>query len=33
LEPFLDFELAADETAWIRNFRAWVRERFLHEKA
>lgn len=29
LEPFLDFELAADETAWIRNFRAWVRERFL----
>lgn len=29
LEPFLDFELAADETAWIRGFRAWVRERFL----
>lgn len=29
LEPFLDFELAADETAWIRKFRAWVRERFL----
>ncbi|HEX7380343.1 MAG TPA: Uma2 family endonuclease [Pirellulales bacterium] len=28
LEPFLDFELAADETAWIRGFRAWVRERF-----
>lgn len=28
LEPFLDFELAADETAWIRAFRAWVRERF-----
>jgi Uma2 family endonuclease len=29
LEPFLDFELAADETAWIRKFRAWVRERFV----
>ena len=29
LEPFLDFELAADETAWIRKFRSWVRERFL----
>ncbi|OYV78745.1 MAG: hypothetical protein B7Z73_19445 [Planctomycetia bacterium 21-64-5] len=29
LEPFLDFELSADETAWIRKFRAWVRERFL----
>src|SRR5487761_1184887 len=29
LEPFLDFELAADQTAWIRKFRAWVRERFL----
>lgn len=29
LEPFLDFELAADETAWVRNFRAWVRERFV----
>lgn len=28
LEPFLDFGLAADETAWIRGFRAWVRERF-----
>lgn len=28
LEPFLDFGLAADETAWIRKFRAWVRERF-----
>ena len=28
LEPFLEFELAADETAWIRKFRAWVRERF-----
>ena len=33
LEPFLDFEPAADETAWICNFRAWVRERFLHKKA
>jgi Uma2 family endonuclease len=29
LEPFLDFELAVDETTWIRKFRAWVRERFL----
>lgn len=29
LEPFLDFELAADESAWIHNFRAWVRARFL----
>ena len=29
LEPFIDFELAADETAWIRKFRAWVRERFV----
>jgi Uma2 family endonuclease len=29
LEPFLDFELAADQTAWIRKFRTWVRERFL----
>jgi Uma2 family endonuclease len=29
LAPFLDFELAADETAWIRRFRAWVRERFV----
>jgi Uma2 family endonuclease len=28
LEPFLDFEQAADETAWIRKFRGWVRERF-----
>ena len=28
LQPFLEFELAADETAWIRKFRAWVRERF-----
>lgn len=29
LEPFLDFELAADESAWIRTFQAWVRERFV----
>ena len=29
LEPFIDFESAADETAWIRTFRAWVREKFL----
>lgn len=33
LEPFLDFELAADETTWIRNFRAWVHERFLPEQS
>ena len=29
LEPFIDFELAADQLAWIRKFRAWVRERFV----
>lgn len=28
LEPFLEFNLADDETAWLRRFRAWVRERF-----
>lgn len=28
LEPFLEFELAADESAWIRHFQSWVRERF-----
>jgi Uma2 family endonuclease len=28
LQPFLEFELSADESAWIRSFRAWVRERF-----
>lgn len=28
LEPFLEYELADDETAWVRRFRAWVRERF-----
>lgn len=33
LEPFLDFELAADETAWIRRFRAWVRERFIQNNS
>lgn len=27
-EPFLDFELAADESAWNHKFRNWVRERF-----
>jgi Uma2 family endonuclease len=32
LEPFLDFELSADETAWIRSFRSWVRERFVQER-
>jgi Uma2 family endonuclease len=31
LEPFLEFELSADETAWIRSFRTWVRERFISE--
>ncbi|HQU44543.1 MAG TPA: Uma2 family endonuclease [Pirellulales bacterium] len=29
LEPFLDFNLSADESAWIRTFQAWVRDRFL----
>lgn len=29
LEPFLEFEVAADESAWVRSFRAWVRERFV----
>lgn len=24
LDAFLDFQLAADETSWIRQFRAWV---------
>jgi hypothetical protein len=28
LEPFLNWHLAADESAWIRSFREWVRERF-----
>lgn len=28
LEPFLEFDFADDETAWIRRFRVWVRERF-----
>ncbi|HJT34032.1 MAG TPA: hypothetical protein VJ783_18445 [Pirellulales bacterium] len=28
-EPFLEFEVAADESAWGRGFRAWVRERFV----
>lgn len=32
LELFLDFELAASETTWIRKFRACVRERFVPEK-
>jgi Uma2 family endonuclease len=32
LESFLDFESSADETAWIRKFRSWVRERFLAGK-
>ncbi|HJT35260.1 MAG TPA: Uma2 family endonuclease [Pirellulales bacterium] len=30
IEPFLEFEVAANETAWIRKFRVWVRERFLN---
>lgn len=29
LEPFLSFNVSADETAWIRQFRTWVQERFL----
>lgn len=28
LEPFLQWPSAADESAWIRMFRSWVRERF-----
>ena len=28
LEPFLDFEMAADESAWNHKFRQWVREKF-----
>ena len=28
LEPFLEFEVSADEAAWGRAFRTWVRERF-----
>ena len=28
LEQFLDFEQASDESAWIKIFRRWVRERF-----
>lgn len=32
LEQFLDFESAADESAWIRKFRIWVRERYVQEK-
>lgn len=30
--PFIDFELASDELAWIGKFRAWVRDRFIQEK-
>lgn len=33
LEPFLDFELAADESAWIREFQTWVREQFVSARA
>jgi len=29
LEPFVEFEVSADESAWLRQFRAWVRERFI----
>jgi Uma2 family endonuclease len=29
LEPFLDFERSVDESAWICEFREWVRQRFL----
>jgi hypothetical protein len=28
LEPFLEWELAADESTWIRSFREWVHVRF-----
>lgn len=28
LEQFVDWELADDESAWIRSFREWVREKF-----
>lgn len=28
LDAFVDLNLAEDETAWIRKFRAWVREQF-----
>jgi Uma2 family endonuclease len=31
LEPFLDFDLSADESTWIRQFRSWMRERFVAE--
>jgi Uma2 family endonuclease len=33
IEPFLDFELATNQTTWIRKFRSWVRERFLTGEA
>lgn len=33
IEAFIDFEMAADELAWIRKFRTWVRERYVQEKA
>ena len=33
LESFLDFDLSADESAWIRKFQTWVRERFVQEKS
>lgn len=29
LEPFIEWPRAADESAWIRSFRDWVRDRFL----
>lgn len=32
LESFLDFRLAADESAWIRKFQVWVQEQFGQEK-
>lgn len=28
LEPFLEFQSADEESAWIAQFRHWVRERF-----
>lgn len=30
LEAFLDFQSAADESAWIRGFRLWVRDKFIN---
>jgi Uma2 family endonuclease len=32
LEPFLDSDLAEDESQWIVSFREWVRERFAQSR-